>query len=66
MLLVLAADHVITNEESFIGSINKAKEAANDGMLVTFGIVPTHAETGYGYIKKGNQVGSSLYQVEAL
>ncbi|WP_305459251.1 mannose-1-phosphate guanylyltransferase/mannose-6-phosphate isomerase [Photobacterium leiognathi] len=66
MLLVLAADHVITNEESFIGSINKAKEAANDGMLVTFGIVPTHAETGYGYIKKGNQVGSSLYQVEAF
>ncbi|RDL31283.1 mannose-1-phosphate guanylyltransferase/mannose-6-phosphate isomerase [Photobacterium damselae] len=66
MLLVLAADHVIMNEQSFIESINKAKEAANDGMLVTFGIVPTHPETGYGYIKQGKQLGSSLYQVEAF
>lgn len=66
ILLVLAADHVITNEQSFIESISKAKEAAHDGMLVTFGIVPTHPETGYGYIKQGKQLENSLYQVEAF
>ncbi|WP_229618466.1 mannose-1-phosphate guanylyltransferase/mannose-6-phosphate isomerase [Vibrio parahaemolyticus] len=53
LLLVLAADHVITNEEAFIDSINKATKFAEDGRLVTFGICPTAPETGYGYIKRG-------------
>lgn len=66
LLLVLAADHVITKESAFIESVNKAKDAANDGMLVTFGIVPTHPETGYGYIKQGKHLGGSLFQVEAF
>lgn len=66
LLLVLAADHVIAKESAFIESVNKAKDAANDGMLVTFGIVPTHPETGYGYIKQGKHLGNSLFQVEAF
>ncbi|WP_289844301.1 mannose-1-phosphate guanylyltransferase/mannose-6-phosphate isomerase [Photobacterium phosphoreum] len=66
LLLVLAADHVITKESAFIESVNKAKDAANDGMLVTFGIVPSHPETGYGYIKQGKHLGNSLFQVEAF
>lgn len=66
LLLVLAADHVITKESAFIESVNKAKDAANDGMLVTFGIVPTHPEIGYGYIKQGKHLGNSLFQVEAF
>ncbi|OUY06683.1 mannose-1-phosphate guanylyltransferase/mannose-6-phosphate isomerase [Acinetobacter populi] len=53
VLLVLAADHVITEQENFEHSIQQALELAQNNKLVTFGIVPTHAETGYGYIEKG-------------
>jgi len=53
LLLVLASDHAIKNEQAFHQAIDDATEAALDDKLVTFGIVPTHAETGYGYIKKG-------------
>lgn len=55
LLLVLAADHVIQDEESFIKSINSGIPLAESGKLVTFGIMPNEAHTGYGYIKKGNQ-----------
>lgn len=54
IMLVLAADHVITEQDKFEQSITQALELAKLDKLVTFGIVPTHAETGYGYIEKGN------------
>jgi len=53
LLLVLAADHVIKNVAAFQQSVLDAKVFAEQGKFVTFGIVPTHAETGYGYIKYG-------------
>lgn len=53
LLLVLAADHVIRDEMAFISSVQRAIPHAEAGKLVTFGIVPTHAETGYGYIRRG-------------
>lgn len=53
LLLVLAADHVIKDTEKFHQAIDIATTAAEQGKLVTFGIVPTKAETGYGYIKQG-------------
>lgn len=53
LLLVLAADHVIQDTAAFHQAVAQASIAAEQGKLVTFGIVPTHAETGYGYIKKG-------------
>jgi mannose-1-phosphate guanylyltransferase len=56
LLLVLAADHVIQNHSAFIESIQQAVPEAESGKLVTFGIVPTTPETGYGYIKKGTEV----------
>ncbi|MFT6208762.1 MAG: mannose-1-phosphate guanylyltransferase, partial [Colwellia sp.] len=56
LLLVLAADHVIENEAAFCQAVNIASEHANKGKLVTFGIVPTAAETGYGYIKRGEAI----------
>lgn len=56
ILLVLAADHVIQNQTAFEQGIHQAIELANNNKLVTFGIVPTHAETGYGYIEKGTEV----------
>lgn len=53
LMLVLAADHVMLNQDAFEDSVKKAIELAQDDKMVTFGIVPTHAETGYGYIEKG-------------
>lgn len=53
LLLVLAADHVIRDEDGFIASVRHAIPHAEAGKLVTFGIVPTHPETGYGYIRRG-------------
>jgi mannose-1-phosphate guanylyltransferase/mannose-6-phosphate isomerase len=55
LLLVLAADHVIKNAEAFQHSVHQAAELAKQGKLVTFGIVGNKPETGYGYIKRGEQ-----------
>jgi len=63
LLLVLAADHVIKDTEKFHQAVDTATIAAQQGQLVTFGIVPTHAETGYGYIKKGAEKEGGTYQV---
>ena len=51
VLLVLPADHIIQNVSVFHQAINKALSLALQGDLVTFGIMPQHAETGYGYIQ---------------
>ena len=50
VLLVLSADHVIQDIEAFHQAINIASNQAQEGKLATFGIVPTDANTGYGYI----------------
>ena len=63
MLLVLAADHVIRDTDAFHQAVAQASIAAQQGKLVTFGIVPTHAETGYGYIKKGSELKDSTFEV---
>lgn len=64
LLLVLAADHVIKDEAAFCQSVRAALPLAQQGKLVTFGIVPTQPETGYGYIRRGLSVaGTSGYQV---
>ena len=55
LLLVLAADHVITDKKAFTRSVEKALPLAEAGKLVTFGIVPTEAHTGYGYIETGDK-----------
>ncbi|WP_145497867.1 mannose-1-phosphate guanylyltransferase/mannose-6-phosphate isomerase, partial [Yersinia bercovieri] len=52
-ILVLAADHIISDISAFHEAIKKAIPSANEGRLVTFGIVPTGAVTGYGYIHRG-------------
>ncbi|WP_163337131.1 mannose-1-phosphate guanylyltransferase/mannose-6-phosphate isomerase [Desulfopila sp. IMCC35008] len=53
VLLVLPADHLIRKAEAFEEVVIKAAELAGKGQIVTFGIEPTHPETGYGYIEKG-------------
>ena len=52
LMLVLPADHVIKNIAAFEQAVNAATQEAQAGKLVTFGIVPTAPETGYGYVKK--------------
>ena len=52
LLLVLAADHVILNEPNFTESILRATSLAEEGKLVTFGIVADSPQVGYGYIKR--------------
>ena len=63
ILLVLAADHLIQDVDAFQTCIQTALPLAQDGKLVTFGIVPTHAETGYGYIEQGIDVGVGGFKV---
>ncbi|WP_392389673.1 mannose-1-phosphate guanylyltransferase/mannose-6-phosphate isomerase [Aeromonas caviae] len=64
LLLVLAADHVIKNQTEFVAVVESAKLHAEQGKLVTFGIVPTGPETGYGYIKQGSPLSDAGFEVE--
>lgn len=56
ILLVLAADHLIKDDNVFRKTVEAATSLAESGKLVTFGIVPTKPETGYGYIRCGNKL----------
>ncbi len=51
VLLIMAADHVIKDVAAFQRAVTSGQSAAEQGRLVTFGILPTHAETGYGYVQ---------------
>lgn len=61
LLLVLAADHFIENISCYHDAINKAIKLANDNYLVTFGIIPKNAHTGYGYIKRGKEINGAHF-----
>ncbi|WP_135442553.1 mannose-1-phosphate guanylyltransferase/mannose-6-phosphate isomerase [Vibrio tasmaniensis] len=63
ILLVLAADHHIAKTSEFQQTISRGVGYAKQGKLVTFGITPNAPETGYGYIKQGQPLPSSL-QIE--
>ena len=57
VILVTPSDHIITNDDAYKVSIDESLLLARQGYLVTFGITPTKAETGYGYIEfNGNEV----------
>jgi len=58
VLLILPADHFIRDLDLFHQTLAAGAELAEKGYLITFGIVPTSPETGYGYIKKGKLIGS--------
>lgn len=63
LLLVLAADHLIPDEAAFEAAVQAARPLAEAGKLVTFGVVPTHAETGYGYVEQGAALPQGGYTV---
>ena len=64
VLLILSADHVIQDVSAFHQAINVANTQARSGKLATFGIVPTDANTGYGYIKSSHKNNDGAYKVE--
>ncbi len=66
VLLVLPADHVITNVPAFQTAVKKANSLADQGYLVTFGVVPGEPETGYGYIKAGDFLNEDSFKVAAF
>ena len=56
VLLVMPADHVIANVSAFQRTAEAGCDLANKGYVVTFGVVPTHPDTGYGYIRTGDPI----------
>lgn len=64
-LLVLPADHVIEDATAFHQSIGEGLPLASEGWLVTFGIVPGAPETGYGYLRQGENIAGSAGKVVA-
>ncbi len=65
LLLVLAADHVIADQQAFTDAVAKAVPLAQEGKLVTFGIIPTDPHTGYGYIESGDAIANG-YKVASF
>lgn len=63
LLLILAADHVIKDVDKFKIAIEHALPLAKQGKIVTFGVVPTHPETGYGYIQTGEFLAEDAYGI---
>jgi mannose-1-phosphate guanylyltransferase len=56
VLLVMPADHLIRDQHAFSHAVERARRLAEAGALVTFGITPTHPETGFGYIECGERL----------
>ena len=63
VMLVLPADHLIADINQFSEAIKISAAIAATGALVTFGIVPQGAETGYGYIERGDAMGGGGFRV---
>jgi len=63
-LLVLSADHVIQDVDAFHKAINIANQQAQSGKLATFGILPSNANTNYGYIRSSKQNNNGSFRVE--
>lgn len=63
-ILILPSDHLILDEENYVNGLIAARNAVHDGYLVAFGIKPTFASTGYGYIKAGRKLERSYSRID--
>lgn len=63
LLLVLPADHLIGDQDSFRTAVEQALPVARGNWLVTFGIRPDRPETGFGYIRRGGRINGHAYEV---
>ncbi|MDA8173156.1 MAG: mannose-1-phosphate guanylyltransferase/mannose-6-phosphate isomerase [Nitrospiraceae bacterium] len=66
IMLVMPSDHHIKNPDGFADAVRKAAPSAAEGWLVTFGVVPTRPETGYGYIQAGKKMPGGAFKVESF
>jgi mannose-1-phosphate guanylyltransferase len=66
IIAVLPADHHIADEQAFRETLSAALRAADEGWMATIGIVPTRAETGYGYIEVGDAVAPGVHAAAAF
>ncbi len=66
LVMLVPADHHVKKPENFRAAIEKAISAAQDGLLVTFGITPDGPETGYGYIAQGETLEAGVFKVDAF
>lgn len=66
ILIVLPADHMIEDQEAFAAAVKQACAMAQNGYLVTFGIKPTMAHTGYGYIESGMALGEGAFAIKGF
>jgi mannose-1-phosphate guanylyltransferase/mannose-6-phosphate isomerase len=66
LLLVLPADHVIRDAESFTRAVRLGLAKAEAGTLMTFGVVPDSPETGYGYLRLGDSQDDGLYALDGF
>jgi mannose-1-phosphate guanylyltransferase / mannose-6-phosphate isomerase len=60
VLVILPADHIIGDVATFRERVMEAADLAGQGSIVTFGVVPTRPETGYGYLETGGESGTAL------
>ena len=61
LLLVLPADHHVTDPAAFRASVEQARAPAQSGKLMTFGVVPSRPETGYGYVRCGEALADGTF-----
>lgn len=66
ILLILPSDHFITDPKPLYDAIRRGLAAAQAGLLITFGIEPTQAETGYGYITGGDPIGDGVLKARSF
>jgi len=66
VMLVLPADHHIRDVAAFRAAVAQGAALADEGKLVTFGIVPSAPETGYGYIRRGEEIRAGAYAVRGF
>ena len=67
-MAVLSADHIIKNPEALLTALREAEQfiQSNNNRLVIIGIAPTYAETGYGYIERGEEIVPNVHNVTAF
>ena len=66
LMLVLPSDHVIEDSDAFLDAVRTASEGALDGLLMTFGIRPHAAETGYGYLCVDEHAGRHILRLSGF
>lgn len=66
LMLVLPSDHVIEDSDAFLDAVRVASEGAMEGLLMTFGIRPHAAETGYGYLCVAESAGRHILRLSGF